>query len=277
MPTPDAPSTPDAPDAPVALITGGAGGIGAALATALAGRGYRVAVTDLDEAAAMAVAERVGGLALGLDVTDPAANQAAVAAVTAEYDRLDVIALNAGVSTGHPPGPLNLAAYRRILGVNLDGVVFGVDAALPALRATGGGSILVTASLAGLVPMPSDPYYTLTKTAVVAFVRALAQPLAAERIRINALCPGFTDTAILGATKAEFDAAGFPLLAPADVAAAFLDILDGAAGGEVWFIQPGRAASAYRFHGVPGPVVAAGGTMAPPTLPGWAGAAAARG
>ncbi|MEN3359645.1 MAG: hypothetical protein V7637_3627 [Mycobacteriales bacterium] len=263
--------------APVALITGGAGGIGAALAGALSGRGYRVAVTDVDGAAAMAVAERVGGLALGLDVTDPAANRAAVATVTAEYGRLDVIALNAGVTTGYVPGPLNLAAYRRIVGVNLDGVVFGVDAALPALRAAGGGSILVTASLAGLVPMPSDPYYTLTKTAVVAFVRALAQPLAVDGVRINALCPGFTDTAILGAARAEFDAAGFPLLVPADVAAAFLDILDGAAGGEVWYIQPGRPPSAYRFHGVPGPVIPDGGTVAPPALPGLAGGAAARG
>jgi NAD(P)-dependent dehydrogenase (short-subunit alcohol dehydrogenase family) len=262
----------------VALITGGAGGIGAALAAALAGRGYRVAVADLDETAAGAVAGRVGGLAVGLDVTDPAANRAAVERVLAEYGRLDVVALNAGVSTGHEASTagaqLDLAAYRRIVGVNLDGVVFGVAAALPALRAAGGGSILVTASLAGLVPMASDPYYTLTKTAVVAFVRALAQPLSADGIRINALCPGFTDTAILGAAKAAFDAAGFPLLTPADVAAAFLDILDGAAGGEVWFVQPGRAAAAYRFHGVPGPVVGAGGTMAPPPLPGFGAATA---
>lgn len=257
----------------VALVTGGAGGIGTAVSAALAGRGYRVAVADLDAAAAAAVAGQVGGLGIGLDVSDPAANRAAVAEVTGTYGRLDVVALNAGVSTGHTGGPLDVAAYRRIVGVNQDGVVFGVDAALPALRATG-GSIVVTASLAGLVPMPSDPYYTLTKTAVVAFVRALAEPLAADGIRINALCPGFTDTAILGPAKAEFDAAGFPLLAAADVAQAFLDIIDGAAGGEVFYLQPGRSASAYRFHGVPGPVVADGGTMAPPPLPGWSSAAA---
>jgi NAD(P)-dependent dehydrogenase (short-subunit alcohol dehydrogenase family) len=258
----------------VALVTGGAGGIGAAVSAALAGRGYRVAVADLDPGGAAAVAEAIGGLAIELDVSDPAANQAAVAKVTDAYGRLDVVALNAGVSTGHASGPLDIAKYRRIVGVNQDGVVFGVDAALPALRAAGGGSIVVTASLAGLVPMPSDPYYTLTKTAVVAFVRALAEPLGAENIRINALCPGFTDTAILGEARAAFEAANFPLMRAADVARAFLDILDGAAGGEVFFLQPGRSATAYRFHGVPGPVVADGGTMAPPPLPGWSAAAA---
>jgi NAD(P)-dependent dehydrogenase (short-subunit alcohol dehydrogenase family) len=262
--TPD----PERPPTPVALVTGGAGGIGAALSAALAGRGYRVAVADLDESAAAAVADLVGGIAVGLDVSDPAATEAAVARIVAEYGRLDVVALNAGVSSGHTGWPLDLAAYRRIVGVNLDGVVFGVDAAVPALRATGGGTILVTASLAGLVPMPSDPLYSLTKTAVVGYVRALAEPLAAEGIRINALCPGFADTAILGPARADLAAAGFPLLEPAEVAEAFLDILDGGRGGEVWFLQPGRAPSAYRFRGVPGPLIGDGGTIAPPGLAG---------
>jgi NAD(P)-dependent dehydrogenase (short-subunit alcohol dehydrogenase family) len=153
--------------------------------------------------------------------------------------------------------------------VNVDGVVFGIDAALPALRASGGGSVVVTASLAGLVPMPSDPLYTLTKTAVVGYVRALAEPLAADGVRINALCPGFTDTTILGVAKAVFDAASFPLLDPDDVAAAFMAILDTGRSGEAWFVQPGREASPYRFRGVPGPVLPDGGTAAPPELTAW--------
>lgn len=253
--------------APVALVTGGAGGIGAATCEALAARGHRLVVADLDETAAAAVADRVGGVAVGVDVTDAEASRAAVRRAVEEYGRLDVVALNAGVSSGHSgAAPLDPAAYRRILGVNVDGVVFGVDAAVPALCAAGGGSIVVTASLAGLVPMPADPLYTLTKTAVVAYARALAEPLAADGIRINALCPGFADTAILGAAREAFLAAGFPLLAPADVAAAFLAVLDGGRTGEAWFVQPGRAPTPYRFHGVPGPVVSGGGTMAPPEL-----------
>jgi NAD(P)-dependent dehydrogenase (short-subunit alcohol dehydrogenase family) len=260
---------------PVALVTGGAGGIGSALCTALAGRGHRVVVADLDESAAGAVAERIGGVAVGTDVTDPEANRAAVRRALDEYGRLDVVALNAGISSGHAgAGPIDPVAYRRITGVNVDGVVYGLDAALPALRAAGGGTVVVTASLAGLAPMPTDPLYTLTKTAVVGYVRALAEPLAADRIRINALCPGFTDTAILGVARSDFTAAGFPLLTPADVAAAFLAILDGGSPGEAWVVQPGRAAAAYRFRGVPGPLVEDGSSVPLPDLPAWGTAAA---
>jgi len=257
-------------EAPVALVTGGAGGIGRAVCRRLASRGCRVVVADLDPAAAGVAAAGVGGVPVGVDVSDPAGSRAAVDAALAAYGRLDVVALNAGVSSGQTAADaLDLAAYRRIVGVNMDGVVFGVDAALPALRASGGGSIVVTASLAGLVPMPSDPLYTLTKTAVVGYVRALAEPLAADGVRINALCPGFTDTTILGVAKAVFDAASFPLLDPNDVAAAFVAVLDAGRSGEAWFVQPGREPSPYRFRGVPGPVLADGGTVVPPELTAW--------
>lgn len=261
---------------PVALVTGGAGGIGAALCGALAGRGYRVVVADLDETAAGAVADRVGGTAVGTDVTDPAASRAAVRRAVDEYGRLDMVALNAGVASGHAgAGPVDPVGYRRIMGVNVDGVVYGLDAALPALRAGGGGTVIVTASLAGLAPMPTDPLYTLTKSAVLGYVRALAEPLAADRIRINALCPGFTDTAILGVARSDFTAAGFPLLTPADVATAFLAVLDGGSPGEAWIVQPGREAAPYKFRGVPGPLVEDGSTVPLPDLPAWGTAASA--
>jgi NAD(P)-dependent dehydrogenase (short-subunit alcohol dehydrogenase family) len=254
----------------VALVTGGAGGIGGAICRRLADRGLRVVVADLDKAAAAATAESVGGLAVGVDVTDPAGSAAAVDAALSGCGRLDVVALNAGVGSGQSAGePVDIAAYRRIVGVNVDGVVFGIEAAVPALRASGGGSIVVTASLAGLVPMPSDPLYTLTKTAVVGYVRAMAEPLAAAGVRINALCPGFTDTTILGVARPVFEVAGFPLLAPDEVATAFTAILDAGGSGEAWFVQPGRAASPYKFRGVPGPVLADGSTVTPPELTAW--------
>jgi len=258
-------------EVPVALVTGGAGGIGAAVAAALAARGHRVVVADLDAEAAEAVAEKIGGLGIGVDVADPAGPAAAVARALDAYGRLDVVALNAGIGSGLAGADFDLAAYRRIVGVNLDGVVLGVAAALPALRAADGGSIVATASLAGLVPMPADPLYTLTKAAVVGYVRALAEPLAADGVRVNALCPGFTDTAILGAARPAFESSGFPLLAPADVAAAFLAILDAGGTGEAWFVQPGREPAAYRFRGVPGPASGdgAGAGVAPPPLAGF--------
>jgi NAD(P)-dependent dehydrogenase (short-subunit alcohol dehydrogenase family) len=252
--------------APVALVTGGAGGIGRAICRRLAGRGCRLVVADLDEA----VAADLGGVPAQVDVSDPAGSTAAVDVALTAYGRLDVVALNAGVSSGKTAAdPLDPVAYRRIVGVNMDGVVFGIDAALPALRASGGGSIVVTASLAGLVPMPSDPLYTLTKTAVVGYVRALAEPLATDGVRINALCPGFTDTTILGVAKPVFDAASFPLLDADDVAAGFAAILEAGRSGEAWFVQPGREASPYRFRGVPGPVLPDGGTVVLPELTAW--------
>src|SRR6266550_6330374 len=257
-------------DVPVALVTGGAGGIGRAISRRLADRGCRVVVADLDAAAAGAVAADVGGRSVGVDVSDPDGCRAAVEAAVAGYGRLDVVALNAGVSSGLSANDsVDMAAYRRIVGVNVDGVVFGIDAAVPALRAAGGGSIVVTASLAGLVAMPSDPLYTLTKTAVVGYVRALAGPLAADGIRINALCPGFTDTTILGVARPVFESAGFPLLGPEQVAGAFTAILDAGGSGEAWFVQPGREPSPYRFRGVPGPVLADGSTIAPPRMTAW--------
>ena len=102
--------------------------------------------------------------------------------------------LNAGVATGCGVGDdFDLARYRRAMGANLDGVVFGVHAALPALRRRGGGAIVATASLAGLTGVPYDPLYAANKHAVVGLVRSLA-PLAEEGIRVNAVCPGFAES-----------------------------------------------------------------------------------
>ncbi|HEX6754309.1 MAG TPA: SDR family NAD(P)-dependent oxidoreductase, partial [Mycobacteriales bacterium] len=183
----------------VALVTGGAGGLGRSFSRRLAARGYAVVVVDLDGDAAAVAAAEVGGLAVRADVSSAAETARAVRVATGEHGRLDVVALNAGVSSGlAATDPLDLDAYRRIVGVNQDAVVYGLDAALPALRATGGRAV-VTASLAGLVPMPADPLYTLTKTAVVGYVRALGDEVfAATGVTVTALCPGFTDTAILG-------------------------------------------------------------------------------
>ncbi|TQM09783.1 SDR family oxidoreductase [Pseudonocardia kunmingensis] len=235
-----------------ALVTGGASGIGAAAARRLAGAGARVAVADRDEAAAAALVEELGGLALGGDVADPERMPAHVAAAEEAFGRLDVVLLNAGV-TGGQSGveELDLAAYRRIVGVNVDHVVFGLTAAVPALRRAGGGTVIATASLAGLVAMPGDALYTMTKHAVVGYVRSAAPTLAPEGIRVNAVCPGFADTPLLARAKDRF--AGFPLLTAEDVADAIDAVLERGEPGECWFVQPGREPAPYGFRGVPGP------------------------
>ncbi|WP_028927100.1 SDR family oxidoreductase [Pseudonocardia acaciae] len=246
-----------------ALVTGGASGIGAAVARKLAEGGARVAVVDRDESGASRVAGEVAGLALPGDVSDPEVMPRLVAEAEREFGRLDVVFLNAG-TTARQPGvaELDLADYRRIVGVNLDHVVFGTCAATPALRRAGGGAIVATASLAGLTPMPNDPLYTMTKHAVVGYARSAGLALRADGIRMCAVCPGFADTPLIAEQRDQFTGAGFPLLTAEDVADAVLAILDRGTSGEAWFVQPGREPAPYGFRGIPGPA----GSTPPPTL-----------
>jgi NAD(P)-dependent dehydrogenase (short-subunit alcohol dehydrogenase family) len=249
----------------VALVTGGSHGIGAAVVRALAARGgWSVVVADIDESAGEAIASEVGGLFVRTDVADPASSVAAVAAAESTYGRLDFAHLNAGVAAaeGAVDG-IDLATYRRITAINLDGVFFGMQAVVPALRRAGGGSIVATASLAGLVPTPLTPVYSLTKHAVVGLVRSLADALRDDNIKVSAVAPGFAETAIIAPMKAAFDASGFPLLSAEEVADVVLQAADGESGA-VWPIQPGRTAEPYRFRGVPGPRVAGKEGIAPP-------------
>lgn len=236
----------------VALVTGGASGIGAAAVDRLVAAGAQVVVVDLDAEGADVVAEKAGGLAFPADVTDPSAMPAAVAATEERYGRLDVVLLNAGVTGGQSgTEDLDLAGYRRVVGVNLDHVVFGLSAAVPALRRSGGGRVVATASLAGLVELPGDALYTATKHAVVGYVRSAAATLAAEGIRVNAVCPGFADTPLIAGVREQFG--DFPMLTADDVAAGIEGILERAEPGECWFVQPGRDPAPYGFRGVPSP------------------------
>src|SRR6266511_440241 len=144
---------------------------------------------------------------------------APVTAAVERFGGLDIAFLNAGVATGCGVGDdFDLERYRRAKAVNVDGVVFGMHAALPALRARGGGDIVVTASLAGLTAVPFDPIYGANKHAVVGLVRAVGPMFAGDGIRINAVCPGFADTPILGAWREHLAASEVPLLQADDVA-----------------------------------------------------------
>lgn len=244
----------DAMAGAVAVVTGGGGGIGAAMCRRLASRGYAVAVADLDEAAARRVADAIGGLPVRVDVTSLADNQALVAAVLRHYGRLDLLVLNAGVNSGIPPGePLDLDRYRRANAINVDGVVFGIDAAVSALSAPvdglpgHGGAIAVTSSFAALAPQAANPVYTLGKSGIVGYLRALATPLARSGITINALCPSFTDTPMLRGGKPRLAALGIDVLAPDEVALALLHMLDAGRTGEAWMVLPGQRPRPYPF------------------------------
>jgi len=204
-----------------ALVTGGEGGLGRAIRSRLEAEGYEVQSLDLVN---------------GFDVTDPDA--------WSSVEAVDVACLNAGVLTGE----LNVESYRRAVSVNVDGVVLGV---LRLREVMSEGAIVATASLAGLTGMPSDPVYSLTKHAVVGFVRSMAPHL--EPVRLNAVCPGLADTPMVDGEREALEAAGFPLLDPADVADAVWRAASSGRSGECWFVQPGREPAPFRFPNLPGP------------------------
>jgi NAD(P)-dependent dehydrogenase (short-subunit alcohol dehydrogenase family) len=237
----------------VVLVTGGASGIGRATTLALAEAGAVVVVADLNEQDGAAVAEQVGGHFVRVDVSDLDSNRAMVDFAVERAGGIDGAFLNAGVATGCGIGDdFDLELYRRAMGVNVDGVVFGTQAVLPALRERGGGAIVATSSLAGLTGMPIDVIYNANKHAVVGFVRGLGPALAGDGIRVNAVCPGFAESALVEPLRADLAAAGFDIMPAEDVAAVVLELFRGDMAGECWFVQPGRT-GAFEFRHVPGP------------------------
>lgn len=238
----------------VALVTGGAGGLGSATARALAVRGASVVIADVDESGGEAVAGEVGGAFVRCDVSRPEDNHAMVAFATERFGGLDLVHLNAGLASGIGiADDFDLERYRLLMGVNLDGVVYGTHEALPALRARGGGAIVATASLAGLTAVPYDPLYAANKHAVVGLTRSLGPTLTAEGIRFNAVCPGFAESAIIGPIREALLTEGLPIIPAEAVAEAVVELFAGEMSGECWFVQAGREAESFRFRNVPGP------------------------
>lgn len=207
------------------LITGGRGGLGRAFAEAFADA--EITALDLPE----------------FDVGDSAAWRA----LEGDYD---AAFLNAGVITGATSiAALTDEQYRRAVRANMDGVVFGVRE-LAARLMPNGGAIVATASLAGLTATPMDPIYALTKHAVIGFVRSVATELAGKGIRINALCPGYTDTGIVpDELRGVLDV---PLMEPSFVAEAATRALNDEETGGAWVVQPNRIVQ-FRFPHIPGP------------------------
>ena len=206
-----------------AVVTGGRGGIGSAICALL----DDPLVLDLPE----------------FDVGDADAWRSL-------DDEFDAAFLTAGTGTGRADAAeLTDEEWQRILRANLEGVVYGTRE-LAARLMPGGGSIVATASLAGLTGMPHDPAYTATKHAVVGWVRGAAPALAARGIRLNALCPGFTDTALVEGELRE--AIGVALMDASFVAEAALRVLEDEETGRAWVVQPNRV-EPFRFPGVPGP------------------------
>lgn len=190
----------------VVVITGAASGIGRAAASVFAAAGASVLVADMDAngasaVAAALVAEGHRALAMRVDVTDPDHQRSMFELAQQELGRVDYVLANAGIMTGAPDYPdASPEQVARVVSVNLIGVMHTCQIALPYLKASGGGSIVCTASTSALAPMAGDPIYASTKAAVVHFVKSCAGWQERHGVRINTILPGMVDTPIVGKT-----------------------------------------------------------------------------
>ncbi len=168
-------------DTRVAVVTGAASGIGAALAGALARRGYRVVVSDIDAEAAIVVAKRIGGVPFGCDVADPGAVDALAAFVLETHGRVDDLFNNAGVGSHGRLDAMTTDDWAWMLGVNLHGVINGITSFLPMLRRSIlGGRIVNTCSMSAVAPLGGLGAYATAKAGVLALSEALAAEMADE-------------------------------------------------------------------------------------------------
>ena len=191
-----------------AVVTGAGSGLGRASARALAKAGAQIVLLDRDASALSSIAEELGASVASqhaVDVTDAAA----VAAAFAKLDRCDILVNSAGIEG--PRGGLedaDPADIRRVMDINLFGALNCVQAAVPAMKASGrGGAIVNIASTAGMVGSARLAAYGVSKAAVISMTRSLALTLAPSQIRVNAVCPGSIDSPMFARTLDGVDAA----------------------------------------------------------------------
>jgi NAD(P)-dependent dehydrogenase (short-subunit alcohol dehydrogenase family) len=189
----------------VAIVTGGASGIGQALCHALATRGAKVIVADINaqgaEGVATAIRQRGGqAAAYQVDVADAHSVKQLVQHTVAAHRRLDYLFNNAGIAVTADTRDLRLEHWYRVIAVNLMGVIYGVQAAYPVMVQQGHGHIVNTASLAGLLPYPTNLPYATTKHAVVGLSLSLRAEAADLGVKVSVVCPGWVQSGIYAAS-----------------------------------------------------------------------------
>jgi 2-hydroxycyclohexanecarboxyl-CoA dehydrogenase len=178
----------------IALVTGGGGAIGAAVCRALAAQGRRVAVTDLDAAAAQRVADGLGGLGVPLDVTDAGSIERALARVRAELGPVTVFVSCAGWDAMRPFVETDEPFQARVLEINLAGPIRATRAVLSDMLAAGFGRVVLVSSDAGRVGSSGETIYAAAKGGLIAFAKSVAREAVRHGVTANTVCPGPTDT-----------------------------------------------------------------------------------
>ena len=212
----------------VALVTGGSRGIGLAVARALVERGAQVAITatsDTTLQAGAASLQDVGGataiLSIRADVRRSEAVEQAVETAVTRYGGLDVLVNNAGVGLFRPVAEMTVEEWHRVIDTNVNGVFYACHAALPHLRARGGGWIINVSSLAGVNAFPGAAAYCASKAALNAFSEALMQEVRQDGIRVSYIMPGSVRTDFMS-TAGQNDEWK---LAPEDIAQVVVDLI----------------------------------------------------
>lgn len=202
-------------DGKVAIVTGAAKGLGEADARRFAAEGASVIVTDVDVANGEAIAAAIGGAFHRLDVRHEAEWEALIAAVMKKHGRLDILVNNAGVVEVGTPESITAESYRFVMAVSLDGTVWGCKHAIPAMRASGGGSIINMASIASIQGEPYVAAYCAAKGGIEAYTRAVAVYCAQGRmnIRCNSVHPAGIDTPMVRSMPDKLAGAGVRQLA----------------------------------------------------------------
>ncbi len=230
-----------------AIVTGAAQGIGAAIVDWCTSQGGTVVGIDRNPLPPDSAA--LSGVVA--DLSDPEAVQRSYATAFATLGGADHCFFNAGIACGTAISELDPAQYFATMRVNVDAMVLGTSMAL---RTMGHGHIVLTASLAGLMPLSLDPVYTASKHAIVGFVRAVGHEAHTKGITVQALCPGFTETALLDiGIRPLLEATSWPIMPVADAIEGIVALLQDPKPGACWITQAGHPPSRFQFSNVPDP------------------------